>query len=410
MTSVGRPAVSAAQQATSPARSRIQSVDAARGAVIILMALDHLRDFINSSAQVFSPTDLTRTTAALFFTRWITHFCAPVFCFTAGMGAFLWMQRNRTKAQLSRFLLSRGLWLVILELTVLRFIMFSSARFTNTLIILLVIWMLGLCMMALAGLIHLPTRLLAILSLTVIVGHNLLDGIDATRFGKAAWTWNILHQQGVFRVGSSSAVAAYPLIPWVAVMAAGYCFGTVMLWDRDRRRRFLIRLGLGLSLAFVLLRAWNHYGDLFRWAPQKSALFTVLSFLNCTKYPPSLAFLLMTMGPAFLTMAWLERVSLPATHPLIVFGRVPFFFYTVHLAAEHLVAILMGLVRYGPGRYLLQPSPAMGGPSQMFPPNYGFPLWVVYVTWIAVIVMLYPLCRWFARLKQRRRDWWVSYL
>ena len=409
MASVGSPVVAAAQPAILPG-PRLQSVDAVRGAVIILMALDHLRDFINSSAQVFSPTDLTRTSAALFFTRWVTHFCAPVFCFTAGVGAFLWMQRNHTKGQLSRFLLTRGLWLVLLELTVLRFITFSSIRFTNTLVILLVIWMLGLCMIALAGLIHLPTRLLAVLSLAVIAGHNLLDGINAARFGKAAWMWNILHQQGVFQVGSSNVVAAYPLIPWVAVMAAGYCFGGVMLWDRDRRQRFLIRLGVGLSLGFVLLRAVNVYGDLFRWAPQKSALFTVLSFLNCTKYPPSLAFLLMTMGPALLAMAWLERVHLSPTHPLIVFGRVPFFFYIVHLAVEHLTAIVMGLAHYGPGRYLLLPSPAMGGPSQMFPPNYGFPLWVVYVTWAAVIAMMYPLCRWFARLKQERRNWWVSYL
>ena len=410
MTTVTSPAVSAAQQPISPARQRLQSVDAARGAVIILMALDHIRDFINSSAMVFSPTDLTRTTATLFVTRWVTHFCAPMFAFTAGIGAFLWMQRGRSKAQLSRFLLTRGLWLVALELTVLRFIMFSSVRLSNTLIILLVIWMLGLCMIALAALVHLPARVLAILCLVVIAGHNLFDKVDAARFGKAAWIWNVLHQQGVFRVGSTTFLSAYPLIPWVAVMAAGYCFGTVMLWDANRRRRFMLRLGLGLSIAFVVLRAWNRYGDPVRWAAQKSALFTVLSFLNCTKYPPSLAFLLMTLGPGLLALAWLDRERFSASNPLIVFGRVPFFFYTVHLAVEHLVAILLAWARYGRGPYLWLAPPSMGGSRELFPSNYGFALWVVYVAWLVVILMLYPMCRWFAQVKQRRRNWWLSYV
>ncbi len=410
MTAASGIGVSAAQQAILPGRRRLQSVDAVRGAVIILMALDHIRDFIHSSAMIFSPTDLTRTTAPIFFTRWITHFCAPVFAFTAGMGAYLWMQRNRSKGQLSRFLLLRGFWLVVLEVTLLRFILFSSIRFSDTLVVLLVIWMLGLCMMALAALIHLPTRVLVVLSLAVVAGHNLLDGINAARFGKGAWVWNVLHQQGVFQVGSSSVLIAYPLIPWVAVMAAGYCFGTVMLWDPSRRQRLLVRIGIGLTLGFIALRAWNGYGDLVPCAPQKSTLFTVLSFLNCTKYPPSLAFLLMTMGPALLVMAWLERVHLSQRHPLIVFGRVPFFFYTIHLAVEHLLAILLAWSRYGSGRYLLLPPPSMGGASAAFPAGYGFPLWAVYVTWAAVIVMLYPLCRCFAQVKQKRGDWWLSYL
>jgi uncharacterized membrane protein len=410
MTTVTGPPISHSQQANQAARSRLQSVDAARGAVIILMALDHIRDFINSSAMVFSPTDLTRTSAGLFLTRWITHFCAPMFAFTAGIGAFLWMRRGRTRGQLSRFLITRGLWLVFLELTVLRFIMFSSIRFTDTLVVLLVIWMLGLCMIGLAALIHLPRRLLAFIAVVIIAGHNLLDTVDASRFGKAAWLWNILHQQGVFRVGSVNFLAAYPLIPWIGVMALGYCFGSVMLWESDRQQRLMLKLGIALTTGFFLLRLWNHYGDPAPWAAQKSAIFSLLSFLNCTKYPPSLAFLLMTLGPGLLAMAWLERVHLTANHPLIVFGRVPFFFYTVHLAVEHIVAILLAWARYGSGPYLWLPPPSMGGPRESFPLNYGFSLWVVYVTWIGVIVMLYPLCRWFARLKQRRRSWWLSYL
>jgi uncharacterized membrane protein len=377
---------------------------------MILMALDHIRDFISSAAMSFSPTDLTKTTAPVFFTRWITHFCAPVFAFTAGIGAFLWVQRNRTKAQLSRFLVARGLWLIFLELTVLRFIMFSNFHFRNSLIILLVIWMLGLCMIALAALVHLPTRILAVLSIVMIASHNLLDPIQPERFGRWAWLWDIFHQQAVFRFGSNSYLVAYPLIPWVAVMALGYCSGTVLLWDAGRRQRFLVRLGLALSVAFIVLRAVNRYGDPQRWSVQHSGLFTLLSFLNCTKYPPSLPFLLMTLGPALLVMAWLENVRLSSTNPLIVFGRVPFFFYVIHLAVVHALAIVINFFRYGRTSFLLLPPPSMGGPREIFPPGYGFNLWVVYAVWMVVIVMLYPVCRWFAELKQRRGDWWLSYL
>jgi len=193
-------------------------------------------------------------------------------------------------------------------------------------------------------------------------------------------------------------------------MALGYCFGSVLLWDPTRRERFLLRLGLALSVAFVLLRALNVYGDPAPWSRQSSVLFTMLSFLNCTKYPPSLAFLLMTLGPAFIAMAWLERVRLSANHAVIVFGRVPFFYYVVHLAVIHVLAIVMGFLRYGKASFLLLPAPSLGGPAEAFPANYGYDLWVVYVVWVAVIVMTYPMCRWFAQLKQRRHDWWLSYL
>jgi uncharacterized membrane protein len=412
MASVESPSATApvVKPASSAGQSRIQTVDAVRGAVIILMAIDHVRDFISAAAMSSSPTDLSRTTAAIFFTRWITHFCAPVFAFTAGVGAFLWLGRNRTKGELSRFLLTRGLWLIFLELTVLRFILFLNIGISNTLIILSVIWMLGLCMVLLAGLVHLPTRVLAALSLLVIAGHNLLDPISASRFGHWAWMWNIVHQLGVFRLHDTTILVGYPLVPWVAVMAAGYCFGQVFQWEPARRQRLLVRLGLVLTAAFVLVRALNIYGDPARWAAQSSKLFTVLSFLNCTKYPPSLLFLLMTLGPALIFMAWLERKQISPANPLLVFGRVPFFFFVVHLAVIHAVAIGLGLLRYGWASFLLTPAPSMGGMRKSFPPNYGYDLWVVYAVWLAVIVMLYPLCRWFAQLKQRRRDWWLSYL
>jgi len=395
---------------TLPGRGSILSVDALRGLVMILMALDHTRDFIHAAAMSSSPTDLTRTTAPIFFTRWITHICAPVFAFTAGTGAFLWASRKRTTSELSRFLVTRGLWLMLLEITVLRFILIFEVRFSNSVIILTVFWMLGLCMVCLAALVHLPTRLLLALSIAMIAAHNLLDPIAASSFGRAAWIWNILHQQGVFSFLNVNVLVAYPLVPWVGVMATGYCFGRVLQWEPPRRQRFMLRLGLIFSVAFVLLRALNQYGDPVHWTAQKSWFFTVLSFLNCTKYPPSLEFLLMALGPALVIMSWLDRRRLSATNPLIVFGRVPFFYFLGHLAVIHTVTILLNLARYGKTSFLLLPAPSLGGPRQMFPSDYGFNLGVVYIVWFAVVAMIYPVCRWYAGLKQRRHDWWLSYL
>ncbi len=401
--------VSEAQTSGSPGPGRIQSVDAVRGAIMILMALDHTRDFVHSTAMSSSPTDLARTTGFLFFTRWITHFCAPVFTFTAGLGAFFWA-RKKMPAQLSRFLVSRGVWLMVLEVTVLRFILSLDVSFQGKLIILTVFWMLGLCMVVLAALVHLPARWLIGLSIAIMAAHNLLDSVRAPRFGSAAWAWDILHQQGVFRLDGANVLVAYPLIPWVAVMAAGYCLGPVLLREPAQRQQFLIRLGLILSAGFVLLRALNLYGDPARWSVQQSALFTALSFLNCTKYPPSLDFLLMTLGPALLAMAWLEKMRLSATNPLTVFGRVPFFFFLLHLALIHGMAILLNLLRFGKQSFLLLPPPSMGAPRAAFPRDYGFSLMVVYAVWLAVIGLVYPACRWYSELKQRRTDWWLSYL
>jgi uncharacterized membrane protein len=288
--------------------------------------------------------------------------------------------------------------------------MYFNRHLHGSLIILLVFWMLGLCMVALAGLIHLPTRLLLALSLAVIVGHNFFDSVRAEQFGSAAWIWDIVHQQGIFRFHDMTFLVAYPLVPWVAVMAAGYCMAQVYAWEAGRRQRFLMRLGVLLSVAFIFLRALNIYGDPNRWSVQSSKVFTILSILNCTKYPPSLLFLLMTLGPALTAMAWLERKQLSATNPVIVFGRVPFFFFVIHLAVIHAVAILLGFLRYGWKSFLVLPPPSLGSMRNAFPSGYGYDLWVVYVVWIAVIMMLYALCRWFAGLKQRRRDWWLSYL
>jgi uncharacterized membrane protein len=392
--------------------SRLTAVDALRGAVIVLMTLDHVRDFFHVGAMSFSPEDLTRTTTVLFFTRWITHVCAPVFLLLAGVGAFLRLQRaGSTKAQLSRFLWTRGLWLVLVEITVMRL----ATNFSFNLrypVLLLVLWALGVSMIAMAALIYMPFRVLVVTSCAVIALHNVLDGLQAPQFGAFAGLWNVLHQAGVFVFAGVPVVVGYPLIPWVAVMAAGFCCGRLFLLEPSTRRRILLGVGTALIVCFVFLRSLNVYGDPVPWSVQQSAAVSVLSFLKTTKYPPSLAFLLMTLGPALLALAYLEHRGLQASHPLVALGRVPLFYYVAHFWAIHALASLMAWLRYGGASFafLFHPLPSMGGPSELFPSGFGYPLWVAYVVWMGIVVSLYPLSRWFAGIKARRSGWWLSYL
>jgi len=327
--------------------------------------------------------------------------------FTAGVGAFLWLDRGRTTNQLSVFLWKRGLWLVVLELTVLRLIMNFS--FTKGFVLLSILWALGWSMVALGFLVHLPIRALAILSIAVIALHNLADPVSASQFGGAAWIWNVLHQPGLFQLGGLSFVAAYPLVPWFAVMSAGFCFGLVIMLKPERRRIWMIRIGAGLTVAFVVIRAINVYGDPNPWSHQIPGR-TVLWFLRCIKYPPSLDFLLMTLGPAILLLAWFDRLRFTKTNPLIVFGRVPMFYFLVHLLVIHALTIPLALFRYGRASFLFNPLPSVSGQMDVFPSNYGYDLWAVYALWISIVVALYPLCLWYSRVKARRRDWWLSYL
>lgn len=389
---------------------RVAAIDALRGIVMILMALDHVRDFVHRAAMSSSPTDLTTTTPVLFMTRWVTHLCAPVFMFTAGLGAFFWWNNRKTKNQLSIFLLTRGLWLVILELTVMRLAYnFTFSRPYPYL--LLVLWVLGVCMIGMAALVRLPIRWLAVGSIAMLVLHNLLDGVSGSQLGLGGW-WNVLHQPGVFRLAGGIIIVGYPVVPWISVMALGFCFGRVLLLEPAVRRRFLVRIGTALTLGFVMVRALNRYGDPVAWSVQGSPVYTLLSFLNTSKYPPSLDFLLMTLGPALLALGWLDRSGLSRANPLCVLGRVPLFYFVLHFYAAHLVAALLALLRYGSPAlgFLFHPVPSMGGPRELFPPGFGYDLWVVYAVWALVVVGIYPACRWFAKLKERRRDWWLSYL
>jgi len=387
--------------------ARVRSVDMLRGLVMVLMTIDHTRDFVHSAAMAFPPEDLTKTTAAIFLTRWITHICAPTFMFCAGLGAWFQLERGRTVADLSRFLWTRGLWLIALEFTVVHVGFFFS--FQYSVLILLVFWALGMSMIALAGLIHLPYRALVAVSLGMILLHNLFDGVDPARFGAFSWLWQVLHQPGLLTAGPPAVLVAYPLVPWIGVMSAGFCFGRMYRLPAERRRALLIGLGLALTALFVIVRAANLYGDPRPWTIQSRPGFTLLSFLNSTKYPPSLSFLLMTLGPAIVLLGLFDRLRPGDRSPLIVFGRTPLLYFVLHIPLIHAFAIALTWIRYGATPFIFMPPPTLGTPRTVFPPDYGWGLGMVYVVTAVVVLTMYPVCRWFARLRARRRAWWLSY-
>lgn len=391
-------------QTPGPASARLESVDLLRGLVMVIMALDHTRDFFHVGAlHGIDPGNLAVTTPALFFTRWVTHFCAPIFSFLAGTGIYLAAQRGKSKSELSRFLVTRGLWLIFIELTYGYWAMnFSFGLHFN---LALVLWQLGWSMIVLGALIHLPLWAIATFGLTLILGHNAFDAVRPQSWGSFAWLWQVLHVQSIIRVTPSfTLLIAYPLIPWLGVMATGYAFGSVYQLDAATRRTWLIRLGLALTMAFVLLRFSNLYGDPGKWAAQPQTGFTLISFLNLAKYPPSLLFLLMTLGPGMIFLGLFDGATPEKLKCLLVFGRVPFFYYFLHFTLIHALAALWHQLQYGRADLgTIGAAPA--------PPGAGDSLPVVYLIWIGVVLAVYPVCRWFAELKRRRRDLtWLSYL
>jgi uncharacterized membrane protein len=391
---------------TSIKRPRIESVDLLRGLIMIIMALDHTRDFFTNAA--FLPNDLSQTTPAYFFTRWITHFCAPVFFLLTGTGAYLSLRR-KSKRELARFLWTRGLWLIFLDAVVLR-CLGMQFNFDFHVTFLIVLWALGWAMIALSALLFLPDWLIAAISIVMIATHNLFDGISPAAFGRLAPLWTVLHVPFFLSDNPNHIVfVSYPLIPWVGVTAVGYVLGRVFNWPPDRRKTFLLRLGLALTAAFIILRAVNIYGDPAPWAPQKSAFFTVLSFLNTTKYPPSLLFLLMTLGPALLFLRAVDRHTPQFLRPALVYGKVPLFFYVLHFPLIHLIAVIICYARYGHIFWMFQ-SPALDQYPFTRPPGWGFGLPGVYLIWACVVIALYPICRRYAALKQRSSSPWLSYL
>ncbi len=397
---------------------RIDSVDLLRGVIMVIMMLDHTRDFVHRDAFVFDPTDVARTYPFLFFTRWVTHFCAPIFVFLAGTGVYFQRMRGKPLGELSRLLVTRGLWFIALELVVFRILIFFNADFGVLFGFLQVIWAIGWSLIVLAGVIHLPLRVIVPMSIAVIALHNTLDGVHVTTWagpgtpvpGFGAGLWHVLHQRGViFPFGASgpAVLALYPLIPWIAVMWAGYALGSLYERTDSERRRRLLRLGAALIVGFVVIRAINIYGDPSPWSAQDTLVKSMLSFLAVSKYPPSLLYLLMTLGPALVFLAAFDdRARGAIARTFITFGRVPMFFYLLQWVISHGLAIAALKVVGQPTDYLYGDL-GFGPPP---PPGFGFGLATVYALWILGLILIYPLCVWFAGVKARRRDWWLSYV
>ena len=388
--------------------SRIESIDLLRGIVMIVMALDHVRDYFHASAFVYNPEDLNHTNVFLFFTRWITHFCAPIFVFLAGTSAYLYGS-HKTKKDLSAFLLTRGLWLVFVELFILSlFRTFNpSYHFLN----LQVIWVIGVSMICLSGMIYMKRSLLLVTGILLITCHNLLDNVHIAGNSIPAFLWALLHDPGYFKFGYFTFHVHYPAIPWVGIIAVGYCSGSLFArgYNPARRRTNLLSLGLITTALFMIVRYINIYGDFSHWSVQKNAAFTLLSLLNVTKYPPSLQYVLMTLGPALIFLALAEKPFNGLAKKITVLGRVPMFYYLLHILLIHLFALVAAVLsgyRWSDMilTTMIQRSPALKG--------YGFNLLTVYVVWIALIFVLYPICKWFDRYKRIHRSgqWWLSYM
>ena len=420
MSATAQPGIPAAPE--SPARpARLDSVDLLRGLVMVIMALDHTRDYFTHLR--IPPEVLSATYGSLFFTRWITHLCAPAFFFLAGAGAYLMATRGKSPAEVSRFLWTRGLWLIFLELTIIFWgwtFMFPLPGMAQ-----LVIYTLGVSMVVLAALSRLPLQWLALLSVAVIAGHNLLDGVRAAPLGRWQLPWMMLHEPGVFPIIPEPPIAIfviYPLVPWFAVMSLGYVFGSLLTRPAEERRRWLWMLGIGMTLAFVALRATNFYGNTppgfgfgFSSGPfaiQETWTKTVIAFFNVEKYPPSLQFLLMTLGPNLLLLAAFDRWQMRGAlgvlaQKITVFGRVPLFFYVLHIYLIHLMAVAVAFLFGQPAGWLLRGG-FMTSPA---PEGYGHGLPFIYAMWLLAVVLLYPPCRWFAGYKRRHPEKkWLTYL
>lgn len=387
--------------------NRIESIDLLRGLVMIIMALDHVRDYFHADAFLYDPLDLERTTPVLFFTRWVTHFCAPVFVFLAGTSAFL-VGRRKGPNELSSFLLKRGLWLIFLEFTVINFSWFFNVRFSF--IALTVIWALAAGMIILAGVSRLPWKAILVLGIILVAGHHLLDGFHPGETNEAAFGWAVLHEAKAFQIGYFLFYVGYPVLPWAGIMVLGFCFGKLYdgSIDPGARRRILLQLGSGAILLFVVVRAINVYGDPSLWSEQKTAFYTFMSFINVTKYPPSFLYSLATLGPSLIFLAMSENMRGRLSQYVIALGRVPMFYYIIHLYLIHAIALVAALATG------FEASDMVFNTWVTLSPNlrgYGFSLGVVYAVWISVVLVLYPLCLWYDRYKLSHREkWWLSYL
>jgi uncharacterized membrane protein len=389
--------------------NRIESIDFLRGLVIIIMALDHVRMYFALGTWYAEPTNLATTTPLLFFTRWITHFCAPVFVFLAGTSAFLYGLKKLSVKETAWFLFTRGLWFIFVEVVIVNFAW--TFDITYSFIILQVIWAIGLSMIVLAGLVFLPNWLIFIIGMILVFGHNLLDTFTVQGSSIQDVIWHVLHQPGTIFIDSTRfANVVYPVLPWIGLMALGYVFGTFYREDfpAEQRKRRLFAIGIGATLLFLILRGFNLYGEPREWVMLNTPVFRLMSFLNTTKYPPSLHFLLMTMGPALILLATIEPIQSRLAKPVITFGRVPFFFYVVHLYVIHGLAMLFLMYQGREGsEYVFSSAGISSGALS----NFGLSLGAVYVIWLLVVILLYPICRWYQKYREQNPSkWWLSYL
>ena len=399
-----------------PLKQRIYSVDLLRGIVMMIMLLDHTRDFVHAGALASDPTDPATTTPAIFFTRWITHFCAPIFVFLSGVSIYLQRRNGKPNGELSWFLLTRGIWLVILEFTAIRFFVTFNLDYASFFGFAQVIWVIGVSMIVMAALVYLPVWIVGIAGVLMIVLHNLLDPLTlppqiafSGQADLAQSFWIILHQMGTVSFAGTTAAFIYPLIPWAGVMMAGFALGMIFDSDSDLRTRLLWIGGCVATVLFFVIRGVNIYGDPVPWQSFETGVQTVLSFFNVTKYPPSLLFLLMTLGPGLIVLALADRIEGQSLWQriCITFGRVPLFFYFLQWLWAHLAGLTLAYFGGVNTAYMFM-DPFQAG--QNAPPGHGFSLPVVYSVWIVGLIAVYPLCSWWGRLKARKKHWLLSYL
>ena len=389
--------------------TRIQSIDILRGIVMVIMALDHVRDYFHINAFTGNyPENLESTNIILFGTRFITHYCAPVFVFLAGTSAFLYGQ-NKSKGQLSKFLMTRGLWLIFVEIVLNNFLWWFDLTFGF--INLQIIWAIGICMIILGIILYLPKRAILIIGLLIVFGHNTLDGIVKEGDSISSLLWYFLHQVNGFSYTEGHFLwFSYPVLPWIGVILLGYCFGEFYKKGASvsSRKKGLLYIGVSATVLFFMFRGFNFYADLVPWANQESTEKTIISFFNVSKYPPSLAYLLITLGPALLFLYFIENIKNRLTNFLLVFGRVPFFYYFLHIFVIHVGAIIGLLITGKDWKLMILDNNTM---SSGVLQSYGYSLFTVYLVWIAIVLLLYPICKKYMTYKANNRDkWWLSYL
>jgi uncharacterized membrane protein len=384
-------------------KTRIKSIDFLRGIVMILMPLDHIRDFMSNS--LYSPTNISHTTVGLFFTRYLANYCAPIFIFLAGTSMYLWHQKIQSTKKVSAFLFSRGLFLILLELTIIRTVW--AFNFDLNFELCQIFWAIGFSMIFLSVIIYLPYFWIFSIGIIIVAGHNLLDYVHLNTTGPFTWLFQVLHGPAETQIHFFKKLTFQiedPLLPWIGVMSLGYIFGKLYTFEWKKRRNYLWLIGLISITCFVILRLMNNYGNHLPWSVQKNGLFTFMSFINCEKYPPSLAFLLMYLGIAILSLILLEKITGKIADFFITFGKVPLAYYVVHVFYVHLIAVILALITYGQASWLFGNHCLIGGITDKFPQGYGYGLPIIYLIWFFVVITLYPFCKWYGNFKLKHKN------